>query len=611
MSSAPIVRSALRPALLLFVIPLFAWWFSGHAAGRYDAQVLEQFTAAIQADTSLSMSDRAQALAFFTQIPASLACADSGPELAAYRADLDSVCSDYAQFAWMRRIALLCIGAGLAAALAGLLTALLAHRARRAQVPAFVAGWNVLRIVGAIEVAGQGALVVFLSFWMTALWFERYYVKLIIVAGALALFGIVAVVMAIFRRPPEGLDVEGEVLDGDRAPELWERLRTLSSTVGTTPPDNLVVGIDDNFFVTEAEVRVADRVLTGRTLYLSLSLLRVLERAEADAVFGHEMAHLLGGDTARSRMLAPHMSRFAQYLGALEANLLTRPVYLFMDAWGSIFHLAVARDQRLRELEADAVAAKATSPMEIARSLLKVGAFSRYRARVESSLFEADAVHAELGIAHRIAVGFADYARSEQLAADMTDAVTPHPYDSHPPLRDRLANVGAELPADDYAECLLDPVASSWVESIPDAQEIEGRLWAAYEARFAAAHDLALAYRYTPANDEERRHVEKYFPPVEFAAKGGGTLVLDFEKAQAPGWSEAIPFAAIESARIEDKYTKKYLVLKPREAGLFTRNHSICVSDFPGSADAIIAAFNRYFGRHLQVRQQQELRKAG
>ncbi|MBC7171203.1 MAG: M48 family metalloprotease, partial [Polyangiaceae bacterium] len=379
-------------------------------------------TEGIESDAKLSPADRLEALAFYTAFPPSVACGDTSQDLAPYRASLGDVCSDVAQFGWIAAIALACIGIGAFAAIVAALSALAAYLGRGAQVDAFVVGWNVLRVVGALEVLGQGVLAVFLSFWMTAIWFEVYYVKLIVLVGLLALMGVVMVVRAIFQRLPEGLDVEGEILEEARALELWGRLRSLCASLGTTPPNHLVVGIDDNFYVTEAEVRVGGRALTGRTLYLSLSLLRVLERGEAEAVFAHEMAHLLGGDTARSKKLAPMMNRFGHYLGALYQNVLARPVFYFMNAYFAIFELAVASHRRARELEADAVAAGATSPLDIARSLLKIGAYSSYRARVEDALFEKDSVHADLGITRRVALGFADYARTEKLQFDMHDA---------------------------------------------------------------------------------------------------------------------------------------------------------------------------------------------
>ena len=48
---------------------------------------------------------------------------------------------------------------------------------------------------------------------------------------------------------------------------------------------------------------------TGRTLYVSLSLLRVLEQDEADAVLAHELAHFHGGHTAVSASLVPMQAR--------------------------------------------------------------------------------------------------------------------------------------------------------------------------------------------------------------------------------------------------------------------------------------------------------------
>ena len=55
-------------------------------------------------------------------------------------------------------------------------------------------------------------MLVVLSFWITALWFHVYYVKLILVAGVLAVIGVFAVIRAIFSRPSTDHVVDGRVL---------------------------------------------------------------------------------------------------------------------------------------------------------------------------------------------------------------------------------------------------------------------------------------------------------------------------------------------------------------------------------------------------------------
>jgi Zn-dependent protease with chaperone function len=600
-TKASFARTYLLPALLLFALPAVGRWFAGHAAGRYDAELLAAVEPRIQSSPELTAEQKEEVRAFYRTLPPSVVCGLESPELAEYRKSLGEACEDLRQFGWIRDLSTGSIVLGLVSALVVVLSALASFISRPLQYASFVVGWNALKVAGALQTLLQGALAVFLSYWMTAIWFERYYPKLILMVGVLAAVGVFHVITAIFRKPDAGLDMEGECIEETSAPELWVRIRELCAQLGTAPPDHLVAGIDDNFFVTEGEVRVGDRTLSGRTLYVSLSLLRILQRSEADAVLAHEMAHFSGGDTTHSKKLSPLLVRFSQYLGALYNGGITRPIFYFMLAYQGLFSLSLGRSNRARELEADAVAARTTSARDIARSLVKVGAYASYRGRVEKALFEKNEQHAQLGIAERVAQGFNGYAQSEALHFDLHGAVTPHPFDSHPPLQERLAHVGVTLAPDELKGWLLEPCESSWCQAITGCAQLEQQLWAAYEARFAQAHDLMLAYRYEPANDDERRHVEKHFPALTFAGKEAGTQVeLDFKKVSCAGWDEPLAFADLKEAKVEERMFKKYLDLRMMGGGLFGGTRSICLSKLE-QPDALLEAFNRYYGRHLTM----------
>jgi Zn-dependent protease with chaperone function len=71
----------------------------------------------------------------------------------------------------------------------------------------------------------------------------------------------------------------------------------LSHEIGTAAPDHVIVGIDDTFFVTEHPVAIQGARCKGRTLFVSLSLLRTMPEDERTAVLAHELAHFSGYDT--------------------------------------------------------------------------------------------------------------------------------------------------------------------------------------------------------------------------------------------------------------------------------------------------------------------------
>ena len=130
------------------------------------------------------------------------------------------------------------------------------------------------------------------------------------------------------------------------SPALWARVDGLCRRLGTAPATHIVGGVDDNFFVTEHPVHLGPHVLTGRTLFVSLSLLKRLDRGEADAVLAHEMAHFSGGDTEYSKRTSPLLARFRTYLGALHEGGLSWPVFNFMLLYWSLVQLALSASSR-------------------------------------------------------------------------------------------------------------------------------------------------------------------------------------------------------------------------------------------------------------------------
>ena len=168
-------KTFVLPALLIFLIPVISFLFFRHAQGRYDDRAKESVLAEIRSDRSLSDEERAKAIAFFTAVPIS--------ELAKHEQTAEMLDGDarfhLATFRWAIRLSALSIIGGVAVFLfAGVCVALSLH-SNFVQYLTLSAGWHVLRLYGAAQAVVQGALLVALSFWVTALWFQVYSVKLI------------------------------------------------------------------------------------------------------------------------------------------------------------------------------------------------------------------------------------------------------------------------------------------------------------------------------------------------------------------------------------------------------------------------------------------------
>ncbi|MBK6812319.1 MAG: M48 family metalloprotease [Sandaracinaceae bacterium] len=284
---------------------------------------------------------------------------------------------------------------------------------------------------------------------------------------------------------------------------------------------------------------------------MSLPLLDTMTRAEASAVLAHEMAHFAGGDTEHSRKRGLLLSRFDQYIAALFEGVLSIPIGIFMGAFRDLVGLAVAQKQREDEFRADRVAAEHTSAEGIGHALMRLAAYSQYRSRVEDNLFSATGMHADLGIAQRVATGFLPFVQTSEFRSAIDGLTVPHPYDSHPPLQERLAAVGVPTDPARFAEVLQPHTESTWLDEVEGGRDSSRPCGETYEARFKQVHEHQLAYRYRPDTPEEEAHVLRFFPEVSFDGSGV-EVTLTYAEVRIHG-EEPLPYRDIASARVEDR----------------------------------------------------------
>jgi Zn-dependent protease with chaperone function len=596
-----LVRVFLLAALALFAIPALTYGFVRHAQAAQDRDYLQFVEKRLDQDRVRS-DERDAVLAQFRRHPLSTLCDDADPAVAKMRATVCDTWTPVWQFDAARKasLATLALGAAILVAVGAL--GALAFANRSAQLVSLSIGWRLLMLGSAAEVVLQGAMCLWLSFWVTGFFFERYYVKLVLVAAFLALLGVIMVIAAIFRRPKLDNRVVGEVVGEQEAPRLWQRVREIAAKMKTAPPDHLVAGIDANFFVTESGLEIGGRRLAGRCLYVSIPLLKVLDRPQADAVLVHELAHFRGGDARASAQLGPRLLQFDHYVHLMREGGLTRLVWPFMQLYRLILQAALSRDSREREFKADRAAARLVSPQAMVEALVKVVAYSNYRGAVEQGLFDSrKKLEGELGMAASVAAGLQGYARSDDFADDVHLARVPHPFDSHPPLAQRMQNVGFRLEPEEFGRTVGAPPRGSWAEDIANADAIEQRLWGAYESAFAQQHELSLAYRYFPGNDEELAVVQKYFPPVQFSLRKGvievnhAGIVLEGEPDL--DWSD------VKMLQYSDSAFGDSLVVTLHDKGMVGhKTRTLKLAGLGKQKDAFKEAVGRYWHRHKVAR---------
>lgn len=589
-----------RTLLSLMLLPALTLAFCLYATGTCD----EQFLASLEQEISNGVAISKEAEAFFRANPPSTACLlpDDGT-LDEY---LNQFCSRYGegwQFFLMTRLSAFSLVASAVLILSIVGLGLMAFRGREAQYRSLRISWPLLTYSNACAIVLQGVMLVWLSFWVTAFFFQVYYIKLILLAGGCVAVVVALAVTHLFADVPTTSSRSGELLLETDAPALWERIRTLAARIGTVPPDQIIAGIDSNFFVTEGNISLQGKLIEGRTLYVSLPLLRVLDREQADAVLAHELAHLQGGDTRSSAALGPTLAQFDHYLNHIAASMLTMMAVYLLVLYRTIFEIALMRDSRLREFLADKTAASQVSGHALVAALIKVAAYDSYRNKIEGQLYERSQVHdAQIGIAAFVSDGLHPFARSDEFGSIMQTARVPHPFDSHPTLQERMAQVGTTIADGSFGDIVAAPLSGSWVSDIVTGEQVEARLWAAYEANFAQHHEQSLAYRYLPQDDAELAIVQKYFPDREFDLGSKGVLTVTYSGVH---WLDHgfIEWDAVTNIMIEDGLGGDMLAMlldKGAAGGPGKRKLKL-----PGGRterDAVIGALAQYWQRHRVAR---------
>lgn len=358
---------------------------------------------------------------------------------------------------------------------------------RRLLLRVFRPGLYLTMITACVIALVDGALSVGAVWYGEPLLIGGVHIQLVIALGIGAVVGVYGAIMGARKAMTKTISkVQGkEILETD-APEIWRHVRELSEKLGARPPKNIVVGLDPNFFVTEARVACPGKTLRGRTLYLSLPLSRILTPDELWAVVGHELGHFIGEDTKFSLRFYPiyrgasealvallHGSEEGRQRGGL--NIAALPAAMLLRHFLESFAEAENGIGRERELAADKVGAQLCGERNYAAALVKIHAFSPIYAGTYDYLNEK--VTSGLPDAN-VAVFFASTAAaksSKEALVGITEGRMTHPTDSHPPLADRLAALSVTLESVEAAALLTspNPTAASLVRG---HQEIEKRL---------------------------------------------------------------------------------------------------------------------------------------
>ncbi len=234
-------------------------------------------------------------------------------------------------------------------------------------------------------------------------------------------------------------DPPGPRLEAAEHPRLFGKLTGIAKTVGQPMPAEV-------YLVPEVNAWVAQRggimgLGSRRVMGLGLPLLPVLTISQLEAVLAHEFGHYHGGDTK----LAPWVYKTRVAISRTLQELAKRKsILIYPFLWyGNMFLRVTHAISRAQEYSADELAARtvgAESLIDGLKAIHKAAmAFEPYWTSEVGPVLDA-------GFRPPLAEGFSRFlasasvqeAVSQGLEQELTN-VGPDPYDTHPPLPDRIS----------------------------------------------------------------------------------------------------------------------------------------------------------------------------
>lgn len=283
---------------------------------------------------------------------------------------------------------------------------------------------------------------------------ESYYTgyitpKLLALIGLIAFGATIALFKSLFIAFNKKSPVLGIEVNENMQKDLWDIVNRVAKKVGTSAPEHIIVGLGNNYFVTENDIICFSGKIKGRTLFISLSLLSFLTLTELEAILAHELAHFKGSDTIYSVKIAPVFGKISYGLQELNKldSLLVLPVSSLISFFLYIFELKNADFDRKREYLADDTGAKVSSSVVFANALAKVTFFGRFWNNVEQESYNAlqDGKYlTNKNEFFRLYMSPDNFDENKAIEAIMSLGVS-HPRDSHPSLQERFAHLHVDI----------------------------------------------------------------------------------------------------------------------------------------------------------------------
>lgn len=461
--------------LLLFAIPILGWLTSLYVESQWDSGL----RTALVTNGVMTEAEYAQQHISYVEL-----CRPGG-KLA--QSGNDKICSGAEEIGNARLAAEATAGVGIALILLIVLGQKAAGNDRAKLSRVFSPLVRIVLLALSVSVIAQAGLLVYSLYTLEAAAIQRVHGGILAAIAIGAVFGSFQLLKSAFSLlNATPMPLRAELLTRESHPEFYKMVGEIAKKLGAQAPDNIVLGLEPNFFVTVSPVKLLSgqgMELKGRTLFMSLALLEVLSKDELFAVIGHELGHFRGQDTEYSMKFAPIYSRLTTALTAMgtgenASSWALLPATAVLSVCLGQFAETERTIGRERELLADKAAAEAASAEALASALIKVSLYAGYwQALTKQHIDELaegryyeNLANTYRGICSNVLASI----NWDEAKSSFVKYVQPHPVDTHPPLGQRLQSLSVTIDGKDAS--IAQPAAESAAHLIPDITEYEQRL---------------------------------------------------------------------------------------------------------------------------------------
>jgi Zn-dependent protease with chaperone function len=459
--------------LMVAVIPIIGWLLGYFS----ELNLQQQFVKVVNRQFGAAGLEQLNSLRAF--------CEASG-------SSQESICARLEHIGWLQNASIAALAAGILLLIAIILAARKAAVDRQLLLRVFSPLRVGMLFALFILILVQGAIASYGAYIFEATAIHRvhwYVIGAIAVGASIGAFTMLEAGLSISKNL--STSIIGKSVSRDQQQTLWNHVEEIAKKLGATPPNNIVLGLEPNFYVTASEVKTYPGPVsqTGTTLYLSLPLMRILSVPELSAVIGHELGHFRGQDTDFSIRFYPIYAGTAQALQALNSDGDGKPQEFGLKSIGlipatallSFFMGQFAKAERTigrdRELEADIAGASVASSSALATSLIKVAAYAPAWGFIRSAMVEAlqeqKAYQNTSSMFHELVVKNSKPEIFDGIGA----SVAVHPTDTHPSTEIRLSALGHSM--EDFLIDDLRPASvliETSVSLVHDLDQIEEEL---------------------------------------------------------------------------------------------------------------------------------------